>query len=70
MDFLPHELIRIYRLRKGLTQEGMAIHLDCSQMQISRYERGFEPNENDKIKIEKMFGVKIWERGGREKCKI
>ncbi|MBP1931809.1 helix-turn-helix transcriptional regulator [Ammoniphilus resinae] len=70
MHFKPHELIRILRLRKGLTQDGMALLLECSQMQVSRYERGTEPAEDVKKKIENLFGVEIWGIRREDQCRM
>lgn len=70
MLFKPHELIRILRLRKGLTQDGMALLIECSQMQISRYERGVEPSEKVKKKIENLFGVEIWGVRREDRCQM
>ncbi len=36
----PGELIRMRRKRRGMSQEELAGLLDCSQVQISRWERG------------------------------
>ncbi|MDQ0255492.1 transcriptional regulator with XRE-family HTH domain [Evansella vedderi] len=61
MILKPHEKFKLYRERKGLTQEGMGLKLGCSQMQISRIERGKQkPNDYQLEIIEKEFGTSIW----------
>ncbi|MFS0572220.1 helix-turn-helix transcriptional regulator [Brevibacillus sp. 179-C9.3 HS] len=57
----PCEKIRVWRNRQGLTQEAVAMRLQCSQMTVSRYERGAEPKtDEEKQRIESVLGVKIW----------
>lgn len=60
MELLPHEKLKLYRQRKGYTQQALAMLLRCSQMQISRLERGTVPSEEDKVLIEKTLGTTIW----------
>lgn len=61
LELKPHEALMVLRARKGLTQEGLAALLGCSQMQVSRYERGvMEPSENEKKVMENHFGRSIW----------
>jgi ribosome-binding protein aMBF1 (putative translation factor) len=61
LELKPHEALMVLRARKGLTQEGLAALLGCSQMQVSRYERGvMEPSENEKKVLENYFGRSIW----------
>lgn len=61
IELRPSEKIRVWRNRKGLTQEALAMRLQCSQMTVSRYERGTEPKtEEEKKRIESVLGVNIW----------
>jgi transcriptional regulator with XRE-family HTH domain len=57
----PHELLKILRLRKGLNQEGLALVLNCSQMHVSRIERGIaEPDYACKRAINRYLGEIVW----------
>jgi transcriptional regulator with XRE-family HTH domain len=64
MDLLPHEKLKLCRMRKSMTQEQLAALLHCSQMEVSRMERGKKPNPNLQGKIEKILDAQIWPRGG------
>ncbi|MFC5449116.1 multiprotein-bridging factor 1 family protein [Paenibacillus aestuarii] len=65
MELLPHEKLKIYRQRKGYTQHDLALLLRCSQMQVSRLERGRVPSDEDKELIEKTLGTSIWTTEGQ-----
>lgn len=61
MDLKPHEKLKVSRLRKGYTQDKLATLLHCSQMEVSRLERGKKPTNTTLQKhIEKILEVKIW----------
>lgn len=45
----------------GLTQAALGMRLQCSQMTVSRLERGVAPkSDEEKERIEAVLGVKIW----------
>lgn len=67
MELLPHEKLKVFRQRKGYTQEKLASIIRCSQMQVSRLERGKVPNDDEKLLIEKALGIKIWTEAAEEK---
>ncbi|WP_419879640.1 helix-turn-helix transcriptional regulator [Brevibacillus centrosporus] len=61
MKLQPNEIIRIWRRRMGLTQAALGMRLQCSQMTVSRLERGVAPkSDEEKERIEAVLGVKIW----------
>lgn len=61
MDIKPHEKLKVLRQRKRFTQDSLAMLLNCSQMQVSRIERGeIEPDDSLKKEIEKIFSCTIW----------
>lgn len=66
MDLLEHVASRIRELRqaygggKGLTQEGLAEHLEVASNTISRWETGaYRPSIEDLEKLARFFGVSI-----------
>lgn len=64
-DIKPNELVKVYRQRKALTQEDLARAINCSQMQISRIERGLTvPEPHQRIAIEAVLKQQIWSKGG------
>lgn len=67
MELLPHEKLKIFRQRKSWTQEKLASIIRCSQMQVSRLERGKVPNDEEKLLIEKALGTNIWTQDVEEK---
>lgn len=45
----------------GLTQAALGMRLQCSQMTVSRLERGVGPKtDEEKGRIEAVLGLKIW----------
>ncbi len=72
MKLEPHEKLKIWRQRRKFTQEGLAAKTACSQMEISRLERGKIPNPELRNRIEKVLNVTIWsdenEKEGDFKC--
>lgn len=53
----PHEKLKLLRLRKKYTQSDLAQLTHCSQMEISRIERGEKkPNTHTRHMIEQILG--------------
>ncbi|GGG18757.1 helix-turn-helix domain-containing protein [Paenibacillus abyssi] len=67
-DFHPGEMMKLYRIRKKMSQEKLAMvinqkspHLLTYQMQISRIEQGKDhPEEPLRAAIECALGYQIW----------
>jgi transcriptional regulator with XRE-family HTH domain len=61
MDFTPGELMRIHRIRKGLTQEELAEIIGSYQVRVSRLENQVEfPTCEEIEKIENALETAIW----------
>lgn len=61
MDLTPGELMRIRRLRKGLTQIGLAEVVGSYQVRVSRLENEIEtPTDEEVEKIENVLCTRIW----------
>lgn len=68
LDIKPGEIMKMYRVRKGYSQERLALLINGKepkeslyQMKISRYESGYEVPEDDvKEIIDTLLGCKIW----------
>jgi transcriptional regulator with XRE-family HTH domain len=53
--------MKIYRIRKNMTQEELALLIGSYQVRVSRIENHVESPTSDEIqKIEKVLGVQIW----------
>ncbi len=59
-DLKPYEKLKVLRLRKNWTQEALARYVGVSQMQVSRMERGQQPDEFIVKRVEKILGCEIW----------
>lgn len=74
MDLHPGEMMKLYRNRKKMSQEKLAMAINETnpkqltyQMQISRIEAGIEdPDEQLKSAIERALGNTIWNLNNKE----
>jgi transcriptional regulator with XRE-family HTH domain len=64
MQLTSGELMKIHRVRKGLTQEGLAERMESYQVRVSRIENGIDSPTTSEIElIEKLLEVAIWSLG-------